>query len=90
MIRRARPEDADGIASTFTASFETLLTFLPDLHTREERRHFIEQAHIDQTIVKHHVGFAQACEPAHRDKVRISRSRADNVYRSRMLHVVLS
>src|SRR6267142_3434502 len=51
---------------------------------------FIEQAHIDQTIVKHHVGIAQACDPAHRDKVRISWSRADNVYRSRMLHVVLS
>src|SRR5437867_7182665 len=43
MIRRATPDDADEIAATFTASFETLLTFLPDLHTREERRHFITE-----------------------------------------------
>jgi ribosomal protein S18 acetylase RimI-like enzyme len=41
MIRLARPDDADAIAETFNASFETLLTFLPDLHTRDERRHFI-------------------------------------------------
>ena len=43
MIRRAGPEDADEIAATFTASFETLLTFLPDLHTNEERGHFITE-----------------------------------------------
>jgi ribosomal protein S18 acetylase RimI-like enzyme len=43
MIRRSRPEDADEIAGTFNASFETLLTFLPDLHTREDRRHFITE-----------------------------------------------
>src|SRR6266536_3691389 len=43
MIRRSRPEDADEIAATFNASFETLLTFLPDLHTREDRRHFITE-----------------------------------------------
>jgi ribosomal protein S18 acetylase RimI-like enzyme len=43
MIRRAGPEDADEIAATFIASFETLLTFLPDLHTREEHRRFITE-----------------------------------------------
>jgi GNAT superfamily N-acetyltransferase len=43
MIRRARPEDADQLAEVFSASFETLLAFLPDLHTREERRHFITE-----------------------------------------------
>ena len=43
MIRRARPEDADAIAETFTASFETLLTFLPDLHSRDDRRLFINE-----------------------------------------------
>lgn len=43
MIRRARPEDADAIAETFTAAFETLLSFLPDLHTHEEHRHFITE-----------------------------------------------
>jgi ribosomal protein S18 acetylase RimI-like enzyme len=43
MIRRARPEDAEAIAETFTASFETLLTFLPSLHTHEEHRHFINE-----------------------------------------------
>ena len=43
MIRRARPEDADAIAETFTASFETLLSFLPNLHTHDERRHFITE-----------------------------------------------
>jgi len=43
MIRRSRPEDADEIAATFTASFETLLTFLPNLHTHEEHRHFITE-----------------------------------------------
>jgi ribosomal protein S18 acetylase RimI-like enzyme len=43
MIRRATPEDAGEIAATFTASFETLLTFLPNLHTREEHRHFINE-----------------------------------------------
>jgi ribosomal protein S18 acetylase RimI-like enzyme len=43
MIRRVRPEDANAIAETFTAAFETLLTFLPDLHTRDEHRHFITE-----------------------------------------------
>ena len=41
MIRQARPEDADAVAETFIAAFETLLTFLPDLHTRDEHRRFI-------------------------------------------------
>src|SRR6266576_2756707 len=40
MIRRARPEDAAAIAETFISSLETL-TFLPELHTRDEHRHFI-------------------------------------------------
>jgi GNAT superfamily N-acetyltransferase len=44
MIRRARPEDAPAIAETFSASFETLLTFLPNLHTHDERRHFITES----------------------------------------------
>jgi GNAT superfamily N-acetyltransferase len=43
VIRRARPDDDEGIAETFNASFETLLTFLPDLHTREERAGFITE-----------------------------------------------
>jgi ribosomal protein S18 acetylase RimI-like enzyme len=43
MIRRARPEDADGIAETFNESFETLLGFLPDLHDRQGRARFITQ-----------------------------------------------
>jgi ribosomal protein S18 acetylase RimI-like enzyme len=43
MIRRARPDDAAAIAETFIASFETLLSFLPDLHTRDEHRHFINE-----------------------------------------------
>jgi ribosomal protein S18 acetylase RimI-like enzyme len=43
MIRRARPEDAVAIAETYSASFETLLTFLPDLHTSDERRHFVTE-----------------------------------------------
>jgi GNAT superfamily N-acetyltransferase len=42
-IRRARPADDEGIAETFNASFETLLTFLPDLHTRAERARFITE-----------------------------------------------
>jgi ribosomal protein S18 acetylase RimI-like enzyme len=43
MIRRARPEDTVAIAETYNSSFETLLTFLPDLHTSDERRHFITE-----------------------------------------------
>ena len=43
MIRRMAPEDADQVAAVFSASFETLLTFLPDLHTHEERRTFITE-----------------------------------------------
>jgi ribosomal protein S18 acetylase RimI-like enzyme len=40
MIRRAEPEDTDAIAETFIASLESL-TFLPQLHTRDEHRRFI-------------------------------------------------
>jgi GNAT superfamily N-acetyltransferase len=40
MIRRATPEDAEAIAETFVASLESL-TFLPQLHTRDEHRRFI-------------------------------------------------
>jgi GNAT superfamily N-acetyltransferase len=40
MIRRARPEDAEEIGETFVASLASL-TFLPNLHTIEETRHFI-------------------------------------------------
>ena len=43
MIRRARPEDADAIAETFIAAFDTLLTFLPNLHTHDEHRQFITE-----------------------------------------------
>jgi ribosomal protein S18 acetylase RimI-like enzyme len=43
MIRRARPEDADAVAETFIASFETLLDFLPNLHTHDEHRRFITE-----------------------------------------------
>jgi GNAT superfamily N-acetyltransferase len=37
------PEDADQVAAVFSASFETLLTFLPNLHTHEEHREFITE-----------------------------------------------
>jgi ribosomal protein S18 acetylase RimI-like enzyme len=43
MIRRATPEDADEVVATYIASFETLLTFLPNLHTHEEHRQFITE-----------------------------------------------
>ena len=43
MIRRARPEDAGAVAETYTASFESLLAFLPELHTSEERGQFITE-----------------------------------------------
>jgi len=43
MIRRARPEDAEAIADVYTASFETLLAFLPDIHTSDERRQFMTE-----------------------------------------------
>jgi ribosomal protein S18 acetylase RimI-like enzyme len=43
MIRRARPEDNDAVAETFIASFETLLRFLPNLHTHDEHRRFITE-----------------------------------------------
>src|SRR5579864_3577292 len=43
MIRRARPEDADAIATTYAAAFEPLLAFLPDLHTRDDWRRFITE-----------------------------------------------
>jgi ribosomal protein S18 acetylase RimI-like enzyme len=41
MIRRARPEDNDAVAETFVAAFATLLRFLPDLHSDDDRRRFI-------------------------------------------------
>jgi GNAT superfamily N-acetyltransferase len=44
MIRRAAPGDNAAIAETFNAAFETLLSFLPDLHTRAERARFITEA----------------------------------------------
>jgi GNAT superfamily N-acetyltransferase len=37
------PEDADQVAAVFSASFETLLTFLPNLHTHEEHWEFITE-----------------------------------------------
>jgi ribosomal protein S18 acetylase RimI-like enzyme len=40
MIRRARPDDAVAIAETFIASLESL-SFLPDIHTHDEHRRFI-------------------------------------------------
>ena len=43
MIRRTAPEAVDEVAETFIASVETLLTFLPNLHTHEEHRHFITE-----------------------------------------------
>jgi GNAT superfamily N-acetyltransferase len=43
MIRRARPEDAEAVAETFIASLETLLGFLPNLHTHDEHRRFITE-----------------------------------------------
>src|SRR5258705_3531783 len=43
MIRRARPEDTEAIAETFVASFDTLLTFLPNIHTHDEHRQFITE-----------------------------------------------
>src|SRR3954454_23083501 len=39
MIRRARSDDADAVASLFRRSFGTL-TFLPTLHTPDEDRAF--------------------------------------------------
>jgi GNAT superfamily N-acetyltransferase len=42
MIRRARPEDAEGIGEAFVASLESL-TFLPRLHTVEETRRFMSE-----------------------------------------------
>ena len=41
MIRRMTSEDEHDVAETFVASFETLLTFLPNLHTDDDRRRFI-------------------------------------------------
>lgn len=41
MIRRARNEDADAVASLFRRSYGTL-TFLPTLHTPEEDRLYFE------------------------------------------------
>ena len=43
MIRRMAPEDADAVAETFVASTETLLAFLPEVHSREEHRRFITE-----------------------------------------------
>jgi putative acetyltransferase len=41
MIRRAEPADLEAVGEVFASSFETLLTFLPDLHTHEERRRYM-------------------------------------------------
>src|SRR5579859_4057387 len=68
MIRRARPEDADAIAETFNAAFDTPLRFLPDLHTHEERRQFITEVvprDHELWVVEDEgrvVGFAAICE----------------------------
>jgi putative acetyltransferase len=43
MIRLSRPEDAEAIADTFVASLDTLLTFLPDIHTHDEHRQYITE-----------------------------------------------
>jgi GNAT superfamily N-acetyltransferase len=43
VIRRAQPGDDAGLAETFTASSESLLSFLPNLHSHEERRRFITE-----------------------------------------------
>jgi ribosomal protein S18 acetylase RimI-like enzyme len=43
MIRRARPEDASDVADTFVAAWASLLRFLPNLHTDEDRRSFITE-----------------------------------------------
>jgi putative acetyltransferase len=40
MIRRAGPQDVDGIAAVFRRSFATL-EFLPTLHTTEDDRRFL-------------------------------------------------
>ncbi|HET8893693.1 MAG TPA: GNAT family N-acetyltransferase [Gaiellaceae bacterium] len=40
MIRRAGPQDVDGIAAVFTRSFATL-DFLPTLHTPEQHHAFL-------------------------------------------------
>src|SRR5262249_47564548 len=48
--------------------------------------YFFKQALVDQAVVKHNIGFAQACEAAHGNQVRISRSSADNEYGPEVLH----
>jgi len=40
-VRRAGPSDARAIAEVFVASFEPLLSFLPQLHTHDEDRAFV-------------------------------------------------
>src|SRR5215813_1198295 len=48
--------------------------------------YFFKQALVDQAVVKHNIGFAQACEAAHGNQVWISRSSADNEYGPEVLH----
>jgi GNAT superfamily N-acetyltransferase len=43
MIRRLAPGDAVQVAAVSSGSFVTLLAFLPDLHTNEERGAFITE-----------------------------------------------
>jgi ribosomal protein S18 acetylase RimI-like enzyme len=40
-IRRAEPADAGAVADVFIASFASLLSFLPRLHTHDEDRAFL-------------------------------------------------
>ena len=51
---------------------------------------FIKQTLVDQTIVEHNIGFAQARQTPYGDQVRIPRPRADDEYSSRVLHCVFS
>src|SRR5262245_55334212 len=60
--------------------------FFPNADDLGLRFGFFEQVQINQTIVEHNVGFAQACEPADGDQVRISRSRANDINRSDVFH----
>ena len=56
LLRIAVANDTDAIARVFSPSFR-LLTFLPELHTVEEDRWFIENVVLKEcavTVVKHH------------------------------------
>jgi len=48
--------------------------------------YFFKQAPVDQAVVKHNIGLAQACKAAHGNQVGISRSSADNEYGPEVLH----